>query len=157
MNNRPITVSKPLNTLIRLDLREHHNHITPANSDDEDSEPNWTRFSFNEDHNTNDFVPEQTNYDDLYAPLSPEEADLDQLAEFFTSFNDNAFLGDLTGSKQELQVQFKRAHDDTATLVEQGLITKRRRLSESSLSSYDSDDELIELAVQQFKRSRVEI
>jgi hypothetical protein len=161
MNESP-TISKSLSTVIRRDLaREHHYHVTPVNSDGEDSsEPNWTKFSFMEDHNTEDLVPEQTNYViDLYAPLSPEvEADLDQLADFFTSFNDDFFLGAVNGrSEQEIQVQFKRNHNDTAILEQDPTITKRRRLSESSLSSYDSGDELIELAVQQFKRSRVGI
>lgn len=76
---------KSMISLIRLKQKlqwENNAHrVTPLNSDDED-----------EDHDDDGatILESSTVYDDT--PLSPEEADEDQLAEFFTSFEVLLFL-----------------------------------------------------------------
>lgn len=76
---------KSMISLIRLKQKlqwENNAHrITPLNSDDDD-----------EDHDDDGatILESSTVYDDT--PLSPEEADEDQLAEFFTSFEVLLFL-----------------------------------------------------------------
>jgi hypothetical protein len=76
---------KSMISLIRLKQKlqwENNAHrVTPLNSDDDD-----------EDHDDDGatILESSTVYDDT--PLSPEEADEDQLAEFFTSFEVLLFL-----------------------------------------------------------------
>ena len=94
--------SKSMNTLIRLQ-QNTKNDDNVYNEEDNSNEEKHKDYDYHatilknnniktntdEEHTMKETT--STNEDDLYAPLSPEEADEDQLAEFFTGL-DVSFL-----------------------------------------------------------------
>lgn len=154
LQNKTLTMSKyrakkSMNVLFRLKQQQQsqqssrHNE-TPTNSDNEvDSSDDEATILVN-NHTGNDkshiqekVVPRgQMNQtpckdeDDLYTPLSPEEADEDQLAEFFTNCDSHLFEEE--GQSQEDEIIKKRGNQ---TMDVTHVVPKRHRLSREDLNS----------------------
>ena len=159
--------SKTMNTLTRLRQQQQQQqqqsyHITPENSDDEDG---GATIRNNHDSkkikstvvttSPKDQVEQQI---DLYTPLTPDEADEDQLAEFFNALDVDVSFGECLTPALLLNIDNEQKNSSDITTSKQHA-SKRRRVSSggdslSSSSSEETDDRNeTELGLQR-KRSR---
>ena len=133
--------SKTIKTLNCLRGKQEICKITPNNSKDDDDDNRSTFESSNDDKGIT-LTPvsgpqSEQHQSDLYTPLSPEEADEDQLAEFFTTLDFDVSFGSLPPppllSFDMDEVYQSQSVPETTKRHEM----KRRRLS---FSSYLSDE-----------------
>mmetsp|Transcript_56234 Transcript_56234/g.62888 ORF Transcript_56234/g.62888 Transcript_56234/m.62888 type:complete len:175 (+) Transcript_56234:129-653(+) len=133
---------KSMSVLLRLKQQQspkensHPNNETPINTDNEDDD---------NDNCATILVNNHKEEDDLYTPLSPEEADEDQLAEFFTNcdrllFEEEEYLQDDAAIKERSSQKLDFAY----------ILSKRKRLSSCSLTSFmnpgnNNDDNKVSL------------
>jgi len=135
--------SKTMKTLNCLRVGQELYKITPNNSEDDDDDRSTSESSYDVKGTTLTpvSVPQcERHQSDLYAPLSPEEADEDQLAEFFTTLDFDASFGSLPPppllSFDMDEVSHSQSDSETTNKHER----KRRRLSFSSHLSDEAGD-----------------
>jgi len=134
MNTSPHS-SKTMTMLTRLRQQQEPEKVVPVNTTDED-ESSTIQNIFNEKKtpiNTNDDSDKQEQQPDMYTPLSYDEADENQLVEFFMTIDIDASFGgfgNVIDNLSEVPLDSTR-HS-----------TKRRRLSSSgdSVSTAFSED-----------------
>jgi len=134
MNTSPHS-SKTMTMLARLRQQQEPKTVAPLNSTDED-ESSTIQNIFNEKKTpiqTNNDSDETEQQPDLYTPLSYDEADENQLVEFFMNIDIDASFGGFGNAIDNLS---------EVPLDSTRHSTKRRRLSNSgdSVSTAFSED-----------------
>ena len=176
MNNRFGSKFDRMNSLRRQqhndeDENSHPNIVTPANSNDVDDNNDYeednevtttattittTTITITPSSSPTDVrrfveVPAQAALqlcDDIYAPLMPEEADDNQLAEFFTGLDVSPFLNDddddndnYNDQSDQHQQQFNN-NTSISTIEQMDVVlchgTKRRKLSQDEQAADSS-------------------
>jgi len=142
-----------MTTLTRLRDQQKPYSVTTSNSIDCDDSPT-IRNTFNDEKPAiaEPDQQEQQNQFDLYIPLSPEEADEDQLAEFFNTLDIDVSFGgcdnDVINNISEVSTNTER-HS-----------AKRRRLSASgnsySTSFSDETDDYDDIGLQRKQSAPIE-
>ena len=152
----------------RLQSKNKTHRITPINSDDDDEDHDDggaiilvnrdtdNKKSLGGNRDTKKSSSSSVFDDDLYTPLSPEEADEDQLAEFLNSFEVLFLEEEEEQEQEEVQAQAQvQTRTQAHTMIEESNHTildvthstlKRTRPSKRDYSTYsashftDSDD-----------------
>lgn len=125
--------SKTMTMLKRLRQQQNEQNIAPIDSTDEDESSTVQNIFVEKKNRIPSNGEEQQPQSDLYTPLSYDEADEDQLAEFFTTIDiDSSFggFGSVIDNLSEVPLESTRQS------------AKRRRLSNSgdSCSTAFSDE-----------------
>ncbi|VEU41542.1 unnamed protein product [Pseudo-nitzschia multistriata] len=146
--------SKTMKTLNLLRGEQQPYEVTPTNSEDEDDDSTDQSNRDDEEFKTFHGIQSQNDHDhhsDLYRPLTPEEADEDQLAEFFTALDFDISFGALPLTQVQCETD-ATIHNDSKTLEEQHT-SKRRRLLISSYSCEEEGDDGRDLNLQRKRRA----
>mmetsp|Transcript_3900 Transcript_3900/g.4221 ORF Transcript_3900/g.4221 Transcript_3900/m.4221 type:complete len:176 (+) Transcript_3900:45-572(+) len=162
MIQHPLSISTPMHTLLRLHKKHTDDDrippsVTPVHSDNEEECNNEDQSSdcitiFDDNPSTTSLspikdvccffpVPEQMINYDTYSPLSPEEADEEQLAEFFTDLGEVSFIQEQEEQEHKLPSPIPAQQNDDNIVMT--TITKRRRALKSLSDEYDNDTIII--------------
>mmetsp|Transcript_709 Transcript_709/g.1496 ORF Transcript_709/g.1496 Transcript_709/m.1496 type:complete len:173 (-) Transcript_709:206-724(-) len=129
--------SKTFTTLKRLRSQLEPYEITPVNSEDE-ADLSASESNHNDKDDDSIRTPKSEQQTDLYAPLSPEEADEDQLAEILTTLDMDASFGSLPPITLSFDMD-EIVHAESSTRRDQP--SKRRRLSHFFETHDETDDD----------------
>lgn len=158
--------SKTMSTLTRLRRQQPPYRITPSNSEDEEDERSTIRSTFDiklvladddvteQEHQSQ----EEQQRSDLFTPLTPEEADEEQLAEFFKMLDVDTAFGECVPPRT---LTFDNVINNMSDLTcdidmeTEGHSSKRKRVSPGDVSSFSSSfTEIDSLDAIKFRRKQ---